>query len=414
MNALKKIKPEFNTVNFLLLLLGVSLSTLLLGYAISGIFLGAFVVFAVRYHYKFKNKIKFSIPLLVPILLYFLCLLSYFWSVEKDQTLKGIQRMIVLILVPLAFMLLPNISKKKLSSVLKYFTISNAFLGGVFIISSLAVFLETKDVSAFTYHNLVSIFELNAIYVSVIFALSFFYLLSLENTRLWQKGLIVFFLIFLFLLSSKTIMLVLGLSFIVYFFSRKGSHFNKRRFIIGSLFFSLIMGITAVTVYERFVFEKNSKLSEVWNKEEFGKVYLWTGSSIRLLQARIFKEQIKEESIFLSGFGLFASKENIIKRHLEFNTYPEFHNYNYHNQYIQIFSETGVFGFILLLLMIFFTLRKAYKNNDFFFIMFGITIAFVCITESYLWRQRGLFIFIIFYCLQFKIADSKTKASEYS
>ena len=399
MNVLKKIKSFINTEEFLGYLISLVLSTLFLGYAPSSIALGIFIMFSVRYLILNKNNINFDFSLFLPVLMYFVFFLTLFWSVNQNLTKTGLERTVAFLLVPAAFSFIPRISLKNLEIILKCFTISNALLGFFFLILALINFSEIKSISVFVYHDLVSVLDLNAIYVSVAFSISLFYLLS-KNKKKWKHFiLIIYFLILLFLLSSKTIFFILLFGLIVYpiFYKIKG--ISKGKLILVTLLVLLFLGIGSISLKERFLDESESKFSEVLSKEEFGKVYLWTGSSIRLLQLRILKDQIKEESIFWKGFGLFASRDNIKERHLKFNTYPEFHKYNYHNQYAQIFSETGIFGVILFFLILLTSFIKALKTNNFVAIMFNITMVIVFITESYLWRQHGLFLFISFYCV---------------
>ena len=66
------------------------------------------------------------------------------------------------------------------------------------------------------------------------------------------------------------------------------------------LFFSSKKGI------ERAVVEKASNIEEVWKSEKFNRIYPWTGTTIRLLQLRNLKNQIKDDKIFWTGFGLFG------------------------------------------------------------------------------------------------------------
>lgn len=114
---------------------------------------------------------------------------------------------------------------------------------------------------------------------------------------------------------------------------------------------------------------------------------------------RLLNEQINENQIFWKGFGLFASKKNIIKRHKKYNTYYTFHVNNYHNQYAQIFSEAGIFGLLMLLLMLFHMIKVALLSKNHFWLFISFSFALIFMTESLLWRQRGLFLFIILYCL---------------
>ena len=292
---------------------------------------------------------------------------------------------------------------------MKVFTVFNFFLGVFFLIIATYGFFKTKTLDAYTYHNLVAIFDLNAIYVSLIFSISMFYLISLKQRSIKQKSMIVFFLLFLFLLSSKTILFVLCIGILIYILNSKIPKLNRKTVILVSIIGITIIGISSITLSERFSFEKHTKFNEVLEKEEFGKVYYWTGSSIRLFQLRILKEQIEEENIILKGFGLFASKQNLEQRHKNYDTYFKFHYYNYHNQYAQTLSETGVLGLVILLSILICVWIRGIKSKNFLIIMFSLMMSFVFFTESVLWRQRGLFLFIIFYCLLIKTSSQNKK-----
>ncbi len=399
MSVLESVKIKINSFEFLMYLLGVSLSLLLIGFAASSIALGFFCVFSLRFFILNKTKLRFDFALVLPIALYLYFIATYFWSVDKEQTLKGFERMIVLALVPIAFSIIPKISLKNYRLVLNIFTRCNAVFGLFFLCIAFYNFIRTQSISVFTYHELVSFLDLNAIYVTLIFSVSFFYLLSLNQKTILEKSLIVFFLVLIFLLSSKIIMIVLFLGFFVFLLMRNFFVLDKKKIVL--LFIALVIGLSigSITLYERFSFETDTEFNEVFNKKTFGKVYHWTGSSIRLFQLRLLKEQIEEESILLNGFGLYASVEDLKKRHLQYDTYFEFHKYNYHNQYAQILSETGILGLLLLFIILGVLGRKSIKSKDYGYIMFTVMIISFFLTESILWRQRGLFLFVILYCL---------------
>jgi O-antigen ligase len=95
------------------------------------------------------------------------------------------------------------------------------------------------------------------------------------------------------------------------------------------------------------------------------------------------------------GSGLHNSQEDLNNKYKEYNLYPGFLNYNYHNQYIQIFAELGIVGLILFLMILFVILKEVINTKDYFLFSFIIITLAVCITETFLWRQRGMVFFII-------------------
>jgi len=196
------------------------------------------------------------------------------------------------------------------------------------------------------------------------------------------------------------ILFILVIVLVVYsLYFKPFSYFKNIKLIFIAILVTLVVILISSRVINRFFEEKTTNIQEILYKQKFNKIYPWTGTSIRLLQLRILHEQIEEESIFWQGFGLFTSRDNLKKRHLKFNTYFGYHTYNYHNQYAQIFSEAGIFGLLLLVLMLFYNFKKALKTKNFLFISFAIIIPIVFLTESFLWVQRGIIFFTVFYCL---------------
>ncbi len=399
MNAISKTKNFINSQHFLAYLLALVLATLLLGNAVSSISLGIFVFFSLRYFVIHKYKIELKFINLIPIFLYLLFCATIFWSVNQSKTITGLERTSPLLVLPVVFSMIPKFSKSQIIIIFKYFTISNLVLGMIFLVSAFLNYLEIKSLEVFKYHNLVSILKLNAIYVSLPFLLSLFYLLSKKNKTILNKTAILFFMFLLVLLSSKTIIFVLLIGVIYYSVSIGLKSFNKSKILLAVFVSIVLIGISSFSLNQRIMTESKAKYSEIIKKEKFSKVYPWTGGSIRLLQLRILIEQIQEESIFWKGFGLLGSRDNIKERHLKFNTFPGYHTYNYHNQYAQILSESGIIGLSLFILMLVLIFLKALKSKNFLFIMYCITFCLLFFTESLLWRQKGLFLFMILYCL---------------
>lgn len=395
-----KIKAIINHPDLFSYLIALILSTILIGYAPSSIALGIFILFVLRHIIIHKPKIKIDPTLLLPIGLYVFFCASYFWSVDQHYTIKGLGRLVPLLIFPLTFSAIPKFSIKNYHLILSFFSISNVFLGVIFIIIAVINFIKTKSFSVFTYHELVLFLDLNAIYVSVFFSISYFYLLSKQHKKKIEKAAIVFLGILILLLSSKMVIVTFVVSNIIFIIFYKGiSYLKSYKTIIAMLALTTIFVIFSHQVIERFLTETTTNFDEVINREKFNKIYPWTGSSIRILQLRILKDQIKEEGIFWKGFGLYASRKNLKERHIAFNTYYGYHKYNYHNMYGQILSELGIFGLTILLLILILNTLKAIQSKVFLFLISNIIFFMVFFTESFLWVHRGVFLFTILFCV---------------
>ena len=393
-------KTIINHPDFFSYLIALILSTLLIGYAPSSIALGIFLFFVLRYVVIHKPIMKVEPMLILPIVLYLFFCASYFWSVDPLHTIKGLGRLVPLLIFPLAFSAIPKFTLKQFHIILSYFSISNVILGVLFIVTASINFIHKKSFSVFTYHELVLFLDLNAIYVSVFFSISYFYLLSKQHKKPLEKGAIVFLGILILLLSSKMLIVSFVLCNIIFLVFYKGiSYLKNYKTLIVILALTTVFAATSHQVIKRFIIETTTNFDEVLQKEKFNKIYPWTGSSIRILQLRILKDQIQEENIFWKGFGLYASRNNLKERHLDFNTYYGYHSYNYHNMYAQILSELGIFGLLFLLLILILNIKKAIQSKNFLFVIFNVIFAMIFLTESLLWVHRGIFPFIILFCL---------------
>ncbi|NNF82355.1 MAG: hypothetical protein HKM99_06390 [Flavobacteriaceae bacterium] len=294
----------------------------------------------------------------------------------------------------------PKISKSNRNFIFEIFTNANCIYALVFLSTSLTTYFKTGSFSALTYHDLVDVLELNAIYVSVYFLISLVFLLNKKPKNRWDIFRMLFLSGILLLLSSKMIITGAILIFIIHavFLSGIKEIFKPRVLIPVGIILALFY-FSGSKVINRFLIEKNTDVNEVLTSPKFNRVYPWTGTSFRLLQLRILYEQVQEEDIFWKGFGLFASRDNLAIRHKEFNTYYGYHTYNYHNNYAQVFAESGIFGLLILLAMLFITFKKAIKTRDMLMGYFALIFSMLFLTESLMWVHRGLLFVVMIYSI---------------
>jgi hypothetical protein len=391
------------------------LVTLPLGYAFSSILLGVFIFYAFLYMLLSIKTPRFEVALILPLLLYSLFCLSAIWTTDINLTLKGLSRTISLFLVPFAFGILPRIARDEYSIILNVFSKANVVFGLFFISTSIYRYSVSRNLDEITYHALVSNLGLNAVYVSAFFTVSFFFLIQRINKSKINLICAAFLFLMIVLLSSKVFVLILFLGLLVYVIKFKILRKIKiKKLIVVSLIGVLMSVFASKEILRRVSVESETNLKEVITRKTFNRVYPWTGTSIRLLQLRILREQIMEEKLFWNGFGLFASRNDLKIRHKSFNTYFGYHSYNYHNTYAQTLAETGIFGLLIIILMLAVNIFNAIKSDSFTFLMFSILTIFWFFTESVLWVQRGIFFFIVFYCLFNRIEPNNTTSTETS
>ncbi|MFT7250371.1 MAG: O-antigen ligase [Flavobacterium sp.] len=379
-----------------------------------------------------KKSFVFSKELFLPILLYALMLFSYFWSIDKTLTLKALPKEVVLLLIPIAFMVLQPITDKYKSKVIKYYSYSIVLVVVYFLIRAIIRFFVFKDTSVFFYHgeynNDIGLVpkELNAIHASVFIVIAFFYFYTLLENNIINKIISVLLFTFIVLLSSKNIILVFILLIFIhfFFFSKSANKMRLRNIFLFLIIIGFVFSFGKIKERFQLEFQTNSNKSlssnvikglpegvhnisikEAWSNEKFTPNDFFPGTSFRIYQARLFFEFLQEENIFWTGFGLNASYKKLEEKAVYYNVFQGtdkiegYQKKNFHNQYFQVFAEVGIFGFLILALILYINLKKAINNKDFIHIAFAILMISLFLTESFLWRQRGVVFFTLFYCL---------------
>ena len=397
-NVLQKL--NLDTISELLVLL--ILITIPLGFALNSISIILFSLYGIILFLKKKNKIQINI-LAALFIIFFLCgLLSLFWTSNIVNTFNGIIDFLPYLALPIGFIFQKNYINK-ITQILRLLSIAViVFSFYSFVFGVLNSYLN-YDSSYLFYHKLSNnLSGLNAIYLSVLVSFSIGFFLIQSKSIL--NSLALFMLsVFLVLLSSKLIIFFTLLFSIIYLIRIIINKEFKKKYFYLIILGLIILPISSKNILKRIKVEiDKTKVSEILQKKEFGQVYLWTGTGLRVFQAKVFLEILEEHQNYFLGFGLDNSQESLKSKYKEYNLYPGFYEYNYHNQYIQIVSELGVVGLIILISLFFVLLKTAISKKDFFLLYFALLIVSVCFTETFLWRQRGMVFFILISLLLFK------------
>lgn len=365
-----------------------------------------------------KIQFNFNKALILPIMLYVLMVLSLIWTGNFEATVSGLQKEVLFLLIPLAFLLVPNLGRIDTQKTVRFYSLGMVLYALYYFGNAIFRYIQTGKTAVFFYHELVTL-DLNAIYVSVFASFSMFYFISLNEKKTFERVSICILAVFIFLLSSKSIIFI-DFLLIIYFYINFSDTQNSVKLltiasVTGFLLFSLVF---VKEIRERFLIEYetafvdntlnddigngnvyNVSLKQAWNSEKFEQNHFFPGTAMRIYQIRIFKEMLQEQNILLTGFGLESSQESIRNKTKEHNLYPGYGEFNFHNQYIQTFAELGIFGFFILVAMLFLNIKNALKDKNFLHIVFSLTMIILFLTESFFCRQRGIVFFIILYSL---------------
>jgi O-antigen ligase len=421
-NLYQNLKTEYSNHPSLLLVL-VALLCIPLSYAFNSIALVLLVLITII-TFK-KGHLKVDTNLILPVLLYLLMVLSITWTIDFDRTLSALSKELPLVLIPICFLLFRSFSTFEKDKIIKWFSFGIVAYSIYYLAKASVLFIISKDTCVFFYHELVTK-DLNAIHVSVYVAISFFYFLAKIHKTILDKFALGILFLMVFLLSSKNIILVfMGLLVCYQLFYTKTSKKMRLKNLI--LLLLILFSLPFIgKIKERFkeeyetimtdssvndVISKGSEkvynvsIKQAWTNASFKPNDYFPGTAFRVYQFRIFIELLQEESIFWTGFGLDASYSKIAEKGIHYNlflgneTQEGYQTKNFHNQYIQIVAELGIFGLLLLLTMLFVSLRNALKSKNYPHIAFSVLIIALFFTESFLWRQRGITFFILMYCI---------------
>ncbi len=419
-NAFQNLKKEtLQNKAFVFLLL--MLLVLPLGHAINSFAVGIFVFAAILSSKKGSFKLEFA--LLLPILIYFMMMLSLMWSLDSSETLKALGKVAPIILIPIAFMLMPRLSSNSKENFLQYYSYGVSISSFLFLVKAVIRYFISGNSEVLFYHELVTK-EVNAIHVSVFVAIAFFYFLNRKSKSWAERICLVILSIFILLLSSKNIIIIFILltvarEFYILIRNRKQSYILLLIIPVG-----LVVVLFTSNIRDRFLIEfqsnessgtvnkdfehggvLNVSIAEAWNTEQFSDNQYFPGTAFRVYQVRVFTELLQEEPIFFTGYGLNATDIKILakaKQHSIFmgnETHEGYHDKNFHNQYIQFFAELGIFGFLLIITMLGVNLYNGLHRRDFVHICFAVLMISLFLTESFLARQRGIIFFTALYCL---------------
>jgi len=422
------IKENASNSSFLLTLL--VLITIPLSNGINSIAIGLFFLWTlVKIN---KNHFIFDLTLIVPVLLYLLMVASIIWSIDTKSTLKALEKEIPLLLIPVGFIIAKPFTQTQKNSIIKYYSYSIFGFVVYYLVRAMFRYCLSQDSRVFFYHGENEIDFglvpklLNAIHMSVFVAVAFFWFFT-KAIKSKFDGIISGLLFgFILLLSSKNIILIVILLVLLYtfIFSRMAHKLRMRNLVLFSLLLVLIFSLGRIKNRFQVEFQSNSNKSlsanviegvpegvhyisikEAWFNKSFTPNDYFPGTAFRVYQFRIFCELMKEKHVFFTGFGLNASLPKIKEKAIYYNLFmgnessEGYQTKNFHNQYVQNFAELGVFGFLLLIIMLVINTKNALKSKDFLHFTFSILMISLFLTESFLWRQRGIVFFAVMFCL---------------
>jgi hypothetical protein len=357
-------------------------------------------------------------PYLIWILYFLLFAVSYFYSENKAESVKDLEKKLSLLILPVIVGTSIGIAKKDLEKIFFWFIAGIAIISVYCIGNAVYLYQSSHDKELFFYHTLVENLDSNAVYMSfyTIFALflllfykwDYFFKLNKNN---WRWPLISIIFVFLLLLSCRLIIVVffaLLLLWVISSLFRTGKFFTAKKmaFITIATFAGSLILFTNNPVKTRYQNLRSDNIRNVFEKDYKQKALKLDNLTIRLFIWRVCVQNIEEKNLWAIGCGNGDIEDIQNKKMLELGL-PGFddktpwrsglYNIAIHNMYLQTLMMIGIPGVFCLLCIVFlpfFYLKR--MDNKFIFLVFHITAALFMCQESGLETQAGIIYYTFF------------------
>jgi O-antigen ligase len=338
-----------------------------------------------------------------------LYLISFFWSQSTNNFALLIEKKLPFLVFPIIFFINPIILKKrKLNILLLLFSLCT-FIACLY--SHIKVWMDMVSRNFpyskwnswwYTSSNLSNIIDFHptylTIYISTALIICFYFAIS-HSMKWFNRAflflIIVYFLTYAILLSSRLNMLFLLLIFIyltVYFLNQKIR--SKLKVIV--ILFIVLTSIFYTLTKMPYLKSKFTQTVEYLTSDHNMKGENEGNSTSGHLAAWECSLNFIDIPTSLFGYGLGDSQTNLLECYSDNNFRHNFEKkLNAHNEFLQTYISIGLCG-LLLLLVIFWNLFKA---NNFLLNFLCLIFLVSFISESVLSRQKGIVLFTFFVCL---------------
>ncbi|MCB2195287.1 MAG: O-antigen ligase family protein [Bacteroidetes bacterium] len=377
----------------------------------------------------YKDRFQHTILLLFPFLFYLLHVFGLIYTTNVNNGLFDLEVKLSIFLVPLISLFISHRSKIKIVTVLKVFVLANllvsilclilAFQNSIQLIDSGKLLFEpsvwkvTRDLSflqlIFGRHSWFSYSFLSFVhhpsYFSAYILFVIYILIDLiraknEKWSKWYYALIIYFSVFLVLLGSRAAYMTYLLVLIIFFIKQIVKYKKIRILLVGfvSVFFLLLVVFSNNKIRRNIQQTITITNTKSLNEDSDIRLWLWK-----------FSFEIFEDN-FWFGVGTGDIDDALHQKYIENSIkVAEEHNYNAHNQYFDTAIKLGVFGLIVLLLWIIYTLYITAKRKQFLFFYFMLIFAVNFMFEVMLNSIAGVGFFAFFYSLLYAKYNIKEK-----
>ncbi|HAN19354.1 MAG: hypothetical protein A2X13_01640 [Bacteroidetes bacterium GWC2_33_15] len=375
------------------------------------------------------SNYKNLLILLFPFLYFILHIIGLLYTNNLKSGFFDLEVKLSIVFIPLITLFISQKVIQKQNQILQLFVISNFIISLVCLFFALknslvyndlgnlifepSVWSDTKNVGIFKMINLrYSHFSYS--YLSFIHHPSYYsmyitfsiviliYFIKINKQKTWINfSLIIYFSVYIWLLASRAaylIYFILLIGLILYLIKK------YKKYLV--LFAGIIaIGIAAVILLSNKQLNRNFKETyKILHKN----VHLNEKSDIRLWLWKSGLGIYKNNLIY--GIGTGDIDLSLDKKFNEYNLkIADEHNYNTHNQYLDVAVKLGTIGLVSLLLWMFYPIYLAIKVKYYLLILLILIVSINLIFENMLNTIAGTSFIVFFYSLLVPVLTIKEK-----
>ena len=350
------------------------------------------------------------------LLLYILYVVYLIPSQHLTSGMKYLEYKLSLLVFPILFSFRPQFTVDR-RKILNAFSIACLILGLFYVSQSLYHFWLTGQSNYFHSSSFAS--NHHPSYVAAYFSFVIYYLYT-EQTQLQTKARksisigIMVFLMFLHLpLESLSGMIVLGLILTIIILRWAWKTFSKwifSAFLLGGLFSIQILFWVQPSLKDNVSHTSTLISRYIQSPSTFIKEHPngMSGNQARLVIWTVTGEIILEHPF---GVGLGNLEDEMQQKLATLNqTELMEKNYNPHNQFLQIFAEIGLVGFLVFIAVLYLVIQQARKQKDALLFFLILSLVINSLFESMLQRQSGIVFFVAFISLFATVLQKQPEA----
>ncbi len=258
------------------------------------------------------------------------------------------------------------------------------------------------DVGVFFYHDLTRAAGVNAVFFSGYVLSAIFFLLFTSKGRLRIVP-ILFFSGFMILLSSRLLLALLGIGYVVYAIARRRSRFKLWTSFSFVLVIVLGLGMLAFTnnpFSRRYQELSPGRISTSMKAVPISEASV-NGISLRLFMWRSALQILNEQHAWFFGVTGGDSQARLDQKYLDAGLHQGYLGYNFHNEHIEVLVHSGLVGWALFMGWVVSLIWMTRPTRAMTAVFTTGLILLLCFTESVLEMQHGIFLCCFFPLLQY-------------